>query len=164
MGATEAESTPYKIPRSVLVVVYAEDLSVLLLERADRPGYWQSVTGSQEQNETFRETAVRELMEETGLAASDYVLEDWGIKNEFEIFKHWRHRYAPGVTHNSEHTFGLMVPRCATIRISRREHTQYQWCGIEKAIDQVFSWTNAKALRFLYDNKQHIGNLNKAEG
>ena len=35
-----------KLPVSVLVVVHTEALDVLLLERAARPGYWQSVTGS----------------------------------------------------------------------------------------------------------------------
>ena len=55
----------YKQPVSVLVVIYTAKLDVLLLERADHPGYWQSVTGSQEPGETLLETANRELVEET---------------------------------------------------------------------------------------------------
>ena len=36
----------YKLPLSVLVIVHTASRDVLLLERALRPGYWQSVTGS----------------------------------------------------------------------------------------------------------------------
>jgi len=37
-----------KKPVSVLVLIHTPDLGVLLLERAAHPGFWQSVTGSQE--------------------------------------------------------------------------------------------------------------------
>jgi len=49
----------HKVPISVLVVVHTPDLQVLLLERADHRGYWQSVTGSQNEGETLEQTAVR---------------------------------------------------------------------------------------------------------
>ena len=96
-----------KIPVSVLVVIHTQDLLVLLLERADAPGYWQSVTGSQDPGEALIQTAAREVGEETGLDAALYGLKDWHKQFEFEIFERWRHRYAPGVTHNTEHVFGL---------------------------------------------------------
>ncbi|MDA0237896.1 MAG: dihydroneopterin triphosphate diphosphatase [Proteobacteria bacterium] len=150
----ERRSQSYKIPVSVLVVVYTEDLEILLLERADRDGFWQSVTGSSELNESLHQTAVRELYEETGINASEFPLADWKIFNEFEIFKHWRGRYAPGVTHNMEHVFGVRVPERVSIKISQREHTQFGWFQIEDAIGRVFSWTNADALRFLL--KSHL--------
>ena len=148
-------SPSYKIPISVLVVIYTEELDILLLERADRDGFWQSVTGSTELNESLDQTAVRELQEETSINAFDYVLADWNISNEFEIFKHWRGRYAPGVTHNTEHVFGVLVPERVPVTISPREHTQFGWFPINEAIDRVFSWTNADALRFLL--KTHLG-------
>jgi dATP pyrophosphohydrolase len=139
----------YKIPVSVLVLVYTPDLEVLLLERADRPGFWQSVTGSQETGETLEQTAIRELREETGLDANRYRLEDWRVSNQFEIYKHWRGRYAPGVTRNTEHVFGLRVPEAVPIRLAPREHLQFEWVSRDHAIDKVFSWTNADALRAL---------------
>ena len=145
----QREQTKYKIPVSVLIVVYTPDLQVLLLERADRPEFWQSVTGSQEPGETLDQTAARELQEETGLDVHGYSLINWHISNEFEIYKHWSGRYAPGVTHNTEHVYGLCVPQQVPIRISPREHLAYEWVTREHAIDKVFSWTNAAALRLL---------------
>lgn len=142
----------HKIPVSVLVVVYTPDLQVLLLERADKPGFWQSVTGSQEAGETLEATAIRELQEETGLMASDYRLEDWHMSNRFEIYRHWRGRYAPGVTHNTEHVFSLRVPHAVPVTVSPREHLGYEWVDRDHAIDKVFSWTNAAALRVLPDH------------
>ncbi len=143
-------STPrYKLPVSVLVVVYTPALEVLLLERADRPGFWQSVTGSQDPGETLRETAVREVAEETGLDAHAYALTDWGRENRYEIYLHWRHRYEPGVTHNTEHVFGLELPGALPVRLAPREHLAYAWSPWDVAADKAFSWSNAVAIREL---------------
>src|SRR5450432_1976289 len=100
-----------KIPVSTLVLVHTPDLRVLLLERADFPGYWQSVTGSQEPGEALRDTATRELREETGIDASVYGgVNDWRQSNDYDIYPRWRHRYPPGTTQNTEHVFSLEVP------------------------------------------------------
>ena len=139
----------YKLPVSVLVVVHTPELQVLLLERADRPGFWQSVTGSQQEGETLAETAVRELKEETGIDARRYPLTDWGTQNQFEIYQHWRHRYAPGVTHNTEHVFGLLVPEPLPVAVEPREHLRFEWLPWREASEKVFSWTNANAIREL---------------
>jgi dihydroneopterin triphosphate diphosphatase len=139
----------YKIPVSVLVVVHTPALKVLLLERADRPGFWQSVTGSQHEGESLRDTAARELREETGLDAALYELTDWGMENRYEIFPHWRHRYAPGVTHNTEHVFGLRLPGARAVVLEPKEHLRYEWLPWREAAERVFSWSNAAALREL---------------
>ncbi len=139
----------HKIPVSVLVVIYTPDQQVLLLERADHPGYWQSVTGSCDPGESLRQTAVREVREETGLDAERYALSDWNLQFEFEIFEEWRHRYAPGVTHNAEHVFGLELPQPLPVRLEPREHLNYQWLPCGEAEKKVFSWTNAAALEKL---------------
>jgi dATP pyrophosphohydrolase len=110
----------YKLPVSALVVIHTPGLEALLLERADRPGYWQSVTGGQHEGEALRDTAVREVAEETGIDATRHILEDWNLRNVFEIYPVWRHRYAPGVLHNTEHVFGLTVPGPVSVTLSPR--------------------------------------------
>jgi dATP pyrophosphohydrolase len=139
----------FKTPVSVLVLIHTPDLQVLLLERADKPGFWQSVTGSLEYGETLREAAVREVREETGLEAERYLLADWHYSNVYEIYPHWRHRYAPEVTHNTEHVFGLELPAPLPITLAPREHVRYEWVDWRFAAPRVFSWTNVEALRKL---------------
>ncbi|AXK40592.1 dihydroneopterin triphosphate diphosphatase [Crenobacter cavernae] len=136
----------YKQPVSVLVVIYTPALDVLLIERADKAGYWQSVTGSREGFETLAETARREVQEETGLDAALYRLEDWQHTNTYEIFDHWRARYAPGTTHNVEHVFGLEVPEPLPVRLAPGEHVDFEWLPWEAARDKVFSPSNAEAI------------------
>jgi len=139
-----------KIPISTLVVVYTRDLRVLLIERADYPGHWQSVTGSQEPGETLAETAARELREETGIDAAAYGgVVDWVMTSVFEIFPRWRFRYAPGTTHNTEHVFGLEVPAPIAISLAPDEHLQHAWLPWAEAADKCFSWSNRDAIRML---------------
>jgi dATP pyrophosphohydrolase len=139
----------YKIPVSVLVVIHTPDLHVLLLERADHPGWWQSVTGSQEPGETLVETAVREVREETGLDALAYTLGDWGHANVFAIYDCYRHRYPPGVTHNTEHVFGLILPGPLPVTLAPGEHLNWQWRPWREAAALCFSPSNAEAIRRL---------------
>lgn len=136
-----------KIPVSTLIVVYTPEPSVLLIERADFAGHWQSVTGSQEAGETLAETASRELLEETGIDASLYGgVEDWNLCNLYEIFPRWRHRYAPGTTHNMEHVFGLQVPRELDVVLAPAEHTAACWLPPSEAAARCFSWSNREAI------------------
>lgn len=138
-----------KIPESVLVVIHTAALEVLLIERADRPGFWQSVTGSLDApDEPLLETAARELFEETGIVADGDVirLRDWHLSNIYEIYPVWRHRYAPGVTHNTEHVFSVEVPRETPIVLSPREHLNHVWLPYLEAADRCFSFSNAEAI------------------
>jgi dATP pyrophosphohydrolase len=140
----------YKIPISTLVVVYTPSLDVLLIERADFPEHWQSVTGSQEPGETLAQTATRELREETGIDADAYGgVVDWGMQNDFEIFKQWSGRYAPGTTHNTEHVFGLRVPGRVPVTLAPREHLRHAWLPWREAAERCFSWTNRAAIEAL---------------
>lgn len=140
----------FKIPESVLVVIHTPQLDVLLLERADHPGFWQSVTGSKDtEEEPLLQTALREVREETGIAAAPNQFRDWALSNRYEIYPTWRHRYAPGVTHNTEHVFGLCVPEPRAVTLHPREHTAWQWLPYRAAADLCFSPSNAEAVLLL---------------
>jgi dATP pyrophosphohydrolase len=139
-----------KIPESVLVVIHTDALDVLLIERADHPGFWQSVTGSLDaEDEPLGVACAREVAEETGLVVPPSRYDDWDLVHRYPIFEHWRHRYAPGVTHNREHVFGLRIADRFEPRLSVREHTAYRWLDWRAAADACFSWTNAGAIRSL---------------
>jgi dATP pyrophosphohydrolase len=164
----------YKIPESVLVVIHTVELEVLLMERTDRPGYWQSVTGSkQTYDEMLQETAIREVWEETGIIVSAAPqsgtlavktmdakskvpltnLQDWQLTNVFDIYPLWRHRYAPGILQNTEHVFGLRVPRDISVSLEPREHLGYIWLPYLKAAEKCFSPSNAEAILRLPNRK-----------
>jgi dihydroneopterin triphosphate diphosphatase len=148
----------YKIPISVLVVIYTADKQVLLIERANKfaqpTGLWQSVTGSLDSvDETPLDAAHREVMEETGIDShhSSCVLHDWQQQNTYALRPEWLHRYAPGVQHNTEHVFALQVPVGTVVRLNPQEHVAYQWLHASAAVALCFSATNAQALRRLSD-------------
>ena len=136
----------FKTPISALILIHTSDLQVLIMERADKADYWQSVTGSLEAEETPLNAAIREVREETGLDATQYNLQDWKMSNVYEIYEHWRYRYAPGVMHNTEHLFGLELAKPVPIILAPDEHVQYEWVDWREAAKRVFSWTNVDAI------------------
>ena len=143
----------YKIPVSSLIVIYTKKHDILLLHRADKRGYWQSVTGSLEPQESPYEAAKREVFEETGINTDHNKIQDWNLNHEYEIYLHWRYRYPPNVSKNTEHVFGLELPEKININISPREHLEYKWENIKEAKNKVFSWTNRRALEKLCEIK-----------
>jgi len=139
-----------KLPHSVLVVVHTKALEVLLLERAGRPGYWQSVTGSLDRlDEPHAEAAAREVREETGIGAAQGRLHSLGAANTFEIYARWRHRFAPGVTHNTEHVFALELETRPPVTLADDEHTAFAWLPWREAAGKCFSWSNRDAIRLV---------------
>ncbi len=139
----------YKQPRSVQVVIFGDgrhERLYLLLKRIESDGgFWQPVTGSIEGEETHRQAALREVLEETGIRAHDEELIELGVVNTFEIAPQWRDRYAPGVTHNEEVCFALEVSECE-VRVDSMEHESYIWVGLEQAMEMVFWESNKGAL------------------
>jgi dATP pyrophosphohydrolase len=139
-----------KLPLSVLVVVHTAQREVLLLERAVRPGFWQSVTGSLESaEEAFEAAAARELREETGIDPAIGRLKRWNVAYTFEIYAQWRHRFAPGVTHNTEHLFSFELAARAPVTIAPLEHVAFAWLSWREAAEKCFSWSNRDAIRMI---------------
>ena len=136
----------YKRPESVLVVLHDGQGRALMLERVSPPGFWQSVTGSLEEGETPFATALREVAEETGILLAPEELKDWHTQNEYEIYEHWRHRYAPGVTRNTEHVFSARIPAAGPVSLSAREHRAHRWLPLAEAASLAFSPSNREAL------------------
>ena len=144
----------YKIPVSILVIIYTKDMEILLLHRKDKKNFWQSVTGSIEEGESPVNAAKRELLEETGIDHQEFLLLDWKFSQQYEIFPHWRYRYEPNVTHNIEHVFSVELPEKIIVNLEPSEHKEYKWVPLHDAIKEVFSGTNADALKKLYEIKQ----------
>ena len=139
-----------KLPMSVLVVVHTVQREVLLMERALRPGYWQSVTGSLDtMDEPLEHAAAREVREETGIDVASGRLERWNVLYTFEIYKQWRNRFAPGVTHNMESVFALELPARARVTLAQEEHTNFEWLPWRQAAAKCFSWSNRDAILML---------------
>ena len=137
----------YKQPVSVLVIVHTSKLDVLLLERADFPGHWQSVTGSRDDDEDLATTARRELYEETGIDADAFGGPvAWNVKQDYEIFPQWRHRYPPGTMHHTEHVYSLDVLAPVPVRLAPREHLRHEWLPWRAAAARCFSWSNRDAI------------------
>ena len=143
-----------KIPISVLVVIYKSNGEVLLIERADKANFWQSVTGSVDAiDEDLKVAAAREVFEETGIDVAALPmgsLQDMHHQIEYEIYPQWRHRYAPGVTRNVEHWFSLLVPDATQVQLAPREHVAYEWLPFADAASKCFSPSNGAAILQLF--------------
>ena len=159
MSLGGGEHIPFKIPQSVLVVIYTPELDVLLIRRADtEQEFWQSVTGSKDaEGDSWEDTASREVLEETGIDCRPGTLlqdslQDWELENVYSIYPQWQHRYAPGTVFNTERVFGLRLPKPAhatPITLNPREHTAHQWLPWRRAALQCFSPSNAEAILLL---------------
>jgi dATP pyrophosphohydrolase len=144
----------FKIAQSVLVVIHTQALEVLLIRRADvgETAFWQSVTGSKDHpSEPWQVTAAREVWEETGIDCRSGTplaahLADWHLENVYTIYPRWLHRYAPGVTHNTERVLGLTLPAMCPVTLCAAEHTDHVWLAYQEAAERCFSPSNAEAI------------------
>ena len=127
----------------------------MLIERADKANFWQSVTGSLDSpDEDLFLAAAREVLEETGIDVQSLpsgALLNMNHQIEYEIYPQWRYRYAPGVASNTEHWFSLLVPDSTPISLAPREHVAFQWLPYKEAAERCFSPSNRDAILQLFD-------------
>jgi len=136
----------YRIPESALTIVYNQSGQVLVMQRNDDPEFWQSVTGTLEQDESPMETASREVLEETSIDITQcaYQLIDCQKINAYEIRDRWKHRYPPDTPFNTEHVFAVEVADGQVISLT--EHSAYLWLDKLSAMQKVWSDTNREAI------------------
>ena len=133
-----------------MIVVDEEIGKILLIQQYGKPSYIL-VAGYVNRGEAEEHAVVREVREETGMAATAASIVDWKKTSTFEIFEEWRHRYAPDVRYNTEHVFSLVVEDNTPVVIAPGEHTSHCWLDYEEAATRVFSWSNRDAILELPD-------------
>ncbi len=137
----------WRRPESVLIAIHTARGEFLLIERRKPPGFWQSVTGSLEWGESPGEAARREVIEETGI--TDGLLSDLNWSQVYEILPEFGHTFAPGITHNREHAFALLLPDRVPVTLSPKEHRRFQWVGAAEAAATASSHTDRTVIQHL---------------
>ena len=132
-----------RAPLQVLVFlrrVINDEIEYLLLRRADS-GVWQGIAGGGEDDEGPEDAAIRETLEETGVALSALVnLESVSRIPTFDVVGALL--WGDVVTELPEHAFCAIVPADVRIILSA-EHTESRWCGKDEAL-RLLEWESNK--------------------
>ncbi len=98
-------------------------------------GHWDFVKGNVEPDESEKDTVIRELQEETGIADAQFIE---GFKEKVEYF--YRRQ---GATIHKEVIFFLIETHTEKVELSY-EHVGYTWLDYQSAMEKL-TFKNAKA-------------------
>jgi len=131
------------ITRKAQVIIYKKtenQTHFLMLHRADKGVFWQPVTGSVEEGESYQMGAMREVEEETGIV--DYIK----VIKDVHNFKFESDYNGP----SEERAFGMEVDVDTEPKLSH-EHDSYKWCEIKEALSLLKFDSNKVALQKLFE-------------
>jgi 8-oxo-dGTP pyrophosphatase MutT (NUDIX family) len=125
-------------PFEVLVFVRRGD-EVLVVRRSEaRGGYWHSIAGGVDWDESADDAARRELLEETGLDAPVRPLGYRFVYSLADEPDEVRARFAPTVTQVEAESFVAEAPAGWEPTLDD-EHVEYRWCSVDEA-EQLLFW------------------------
>lgn len=129
----------YRRDRSAGVIVFHREDSgcrfLLLLSRLTKRPLWEFPKGGVDEGETLGETALRELQEETGLAAGHIRL-----ISGFERREDYRFTSGKGDARTlirKEVTYFLAEALSTEVRLSAHEASQFAWLPLEQALRRI---------------------------
>jgi len=120
--------------KSCGAIVFAKNIEVHYLLLHYEAGHWDFVKGNVEPNESERDTVMRELKEETGIAEAQFID---SFKEKIEYF--YRRQ---GTTIHKEVVFFLIEARTEKVELSY-EHVGYEWLDYQRAMEKL-TFKNAK--------------------
>jgi 8-oxo-dGTP pyrophosphatase MutT (NUDIX family) len=111
----------------VIVVLKRERSRFLLLERAETKGDWTFAKGHTNENEKPKETALRELKEETGIEEIE-ILDLPLIHEEYEVFRQ-------GEKHLKINDYFIGFVERDNVEIEKEEIQSFRWVAFEEALN-----------------------------
>ena len=121
--------------KSCGAVVFLKNTDVKYLLLHYEAGHWDFVKGNVEPHESEKETVIRELREETGIADAQFIE---GFREKIEYF--YRRQ---GATIHKEVIFFLIETHTEKVELSY-EHVGYTWLDYQSAMERL-TFKNAKA-------------------
>jgi 8-oxo-dGTP pyrophosphatase MutT (NUDIX family) len=122
--------------KSCGAVVFRENSKVEYLLLHYEAGHWDFVKGNVEPNESEKDTAMRELKEETGILEAHFIEDFRDTINYF--YKRG------GKTIYKEVIFFLIQTKDSRVKLSS-EHIGYEWLDYQEALERL-TFKNAKKM------------------
>ncbi|MGB9125390.1 MAG: NUDIX domain-containing protein [Nitrosotalea sp.] len=125
--------------RSAGTILYQESLSGKMYLLLNYPsGHWDFVKGNIEKGETFKQTVLREVREETGITDIDFIE---GFEDKVEY-----HYQRDGQVVHKEVVFFLASTKTNDVVLSH-EHRDYKWLNYNDALKKLTYKTAQKLFK-----------------